>query len=109
MRNFDVLREKVKSDYPTFSGHTLEKWFRMKMSESRRFVDLGGWWEKGSGLNEIDIVGLSTEKNHAVAVEVKRQRKNFRPEQFAAKVERLKASTLHGYIVEQRLYTLEDM
>lgn len=109
LRNFDVLREMVKADYPTFSGHVLEKWFLLKMMESHQFVDLGGWWEKGGALNEIDIVGLSTEMNHAVAVEVKRQRKNFKPELLTAKVDQLKAKVLHGYTVEERVLTLEDM
>lgn len=109
LRNFEVLREMVKSDYPTFSGPVLEKWFRLKMMESHRFIDLGGWWEKGGALNEIDIVGLSVEKNRAVAVEVKRQRKNFKPELLKAKVERLKAKVLHGYSIEEQLLTLDDM
>ncbi|MDE7073893.1 MAG: DUF234 domain-containing protein, partial [Odoribacter sp.] len=109
LKNFDVLRRMIKSDYPTFSGHVLEKWFRMKMMESHRFIDIGGWWEKGGAINEIDIVGLSTEKNHAVAVEVKRQRKNFKPELFKAKVQQLKTKVLHGYIVEEQVLTLDDM
>ncbi len=109
LRNFDVLREIVKADYPTFSGHVLEKWFRLKMMESHRFTDLGGWWEKGGALNEIDIVGILAEKNRAVAVEVKRQRKNFKPEQLKEKVERLKAKALYGYTIEEQVLTLEDM
>ncbi len=109
LRNFSVLREMVTSDYPTFSGRVLEKWFRLKMQESHRFTDLGGWWEKGGALNEIDIVGLLAEKRRAVAVEVKRQRKNFKPEQLKAKVERLKAKALHDYVVEEQVLTLEDM
>lgn len=109
LRNFDVLREMVKADYPTFSGHVLEKWFRLKMMESHRFIDLGGWWEKGGALNEIDIVALSTVKDHAVAVEVKRQRKNFKPELLSAKVEQLKTKVLHGYTIDEQVLTLEDM
>ncbi len=109
LRNFDVLREKVKADYPIFSGKVLEKWFRMKMAESHKFIDLGGWWEKGGALNEIDIVGISTEKNHAVAVKVKRQRKNFKPELLKAKVERLKTKALNNYIIDEQVMTLEDM
>ena len=40
-------------------------------------------------LNEIDIVALKLEKNMAMAAEVKRQQKNFKPELFAKKVEHL--------------------
>ncbi len=109
IRNFDVLREMVRLDYPTFSGHVLEEWFRLRMMESHRFVNLGGWWEKGGAANEIDIVGLLVEENRAVAVEVKRQRRNFKPERLKAKVERLKAKDLHGYVVKEMLLSLEDM
>lgn len=109
LQNFEVLRHIVKSDYPTFSGHILEKWFRLKMIESHRFVDIGGWWEKGGAANEIDIVGLSIEKNHAVVIEVKRQLKKFRETAFKEKVEQLKAKVLRGYNIEEKVLTLEDM
>ncbi len=79
------------------------------MTESRKFVELGGWWEKGKEPNEIDIVGLLAEENHAVAVEVKRQRKNFKPELLKTKVEQLKTKVLYGYNIEEQLLTLEDM
>lgn len=79
------------------------------MMESHQFVELGGWWEKGGAENEIDIVGLTTEKNRAVAVEVKRQRKNFKPELLKAKVEHLKAKVLSGYTIEEKVLCLDDM
>ncbi len=109
LRNFDLLRAMVGADYPTFSGHVLEKWFRLKMMESRRYVDIGGWWEKGGAESEIDIVGLLQEKNRAVAVEVKRLRRNFKPELFKAKVERLRAKALPGYHIDTQILTMEDM
>ncbi len=34
MGNFHYLREIITSDYPTYSGHMLEKYFRLKMAES---------------------------------------------------------------------------
>ncbi len=107
--NFDLLREIVKKDYPTYSGRLLEKWFRQKMAESHEYADLGGWWEKGGSESEIDIVGILPEKNRAVAAEVKRQGKNFKRELLRLKVERLKAVALRGYDVQERLLTLEDM
>ncbi len=108
LRNFDVLRQMVRADYPTYSGHTLEEWFKLKMMESHKFVDIGGWWERGGAANEIDIVGLMAGEKRAVAVEVKRQRKNFKPELLNAKVERLK-KVLTDYTIEERVLTLEEM
>ncbi len=75
------------------------------MTESRKFVELGGWWEKGKEPNKIDMA----EEDHAVAVEVKRQRKNFKPELLKTKVEQLKTKVLYGYNIEEQLLTLEDM
>lgn len=107
--NFEVLQTIVRNDYPTFSGKVLEKWFMLKMAESHQYIDLGSWWEKKGDANEIDIVGISVEKGHAVAVEVKRQSKNFKSELMKTKVERLKATTLSGYRIDTELRTLEDM
>lgn len=109
LKNFEELRKIIKSDYPTFSGKMLERWFMQKLAESHQFIDIGGWWEKGGAENEIDIVALSVEKKRAVAVEVKRQAKNFRPEAFRAKIEQLKNKVLTDYTIEDKLLTLGDM
>ena len=75
LNNFEYLRQIVLSDYPTFSGHTLEKWFRLKMMESHKHSDIGSWWErkKGKEANEIDIMALSIDGKTALVAEVKRQ------------------------------------
>jgi len=99
------------SDYPTYSGHILEKYFRLKMMESQEYVNIGSWWErkKGKEANEIDIVGIKTDDKTAVVVEVKRQRRNYDHKLFMEKVERIKSSLLLKYEVEIKLLTLEDM
>ena len=72
---------------------------------------MGSYWEakKGKEQNEIDIVALRLEKNQAVAVEVKRQRKEFKPDAFAEKVQHLKNKIMPKYNIEQMCLTLEDM
>lgn len=52
---------------------------------------------------EVALGGIS------VAVEVKRQRKNFKPELLKAKVEHLKAKVLSGYTIEEKVLCLDDM
>jgi hypothetical protein len=52
---------------------------------------------------------LSIEKGHALAVEVKRQGKNFKPELFAQKVEQLRRKALPGYSIDTALLTLNEM
>ena len=59
--------------------------------------------------NEIDIVALGLEKNKAVVAEVKRQRKNFKPELLEQKVEHLKKKLLPRYTIETMCLSLEDM
>lgn len=111
LNNFVRLREIVMADYLTFSGHALEKWFRLKMMESHLYSDIGSWWErkKGKDANEIDIVGIKTDGKTALVAEVKRQRRNYDHKDFMEKVERIKACVLMKYDVETKLLTLEDM
>ncbi len=111
LNNFEYLRRIVTSDYPTFSGLTLEKWFRLKMAESHRYADIGSWWErkKGKEANEIDIVALSVDGQTAVVAEVKRQKRNYDHKVFMEKVEHLKTCLLTKYKIEPILLSLEDM
>jgi len=48
-------------------------------------------------------------KKQAVAAEVKRQKKNFKPELLMTKVEHLKNKLLPDYQVEMVCLSLEDM
>ena len=111
MGNYDRLREIVLSDYPTYSGHILEKYFRLKMMESHEYMNIGSWWErkKGKEANEIDIVGIKVDDKTAVVAEVKRQHRNYDHKAFMEKVERIKSCLLMKYDVETKLLTLEDM
>jgi len=52
---------------------------------------------------------LKLEKNQAVVAEVKRQKKNFKPELLAAKVEHLQHKLLPKYRIETVCLSLEDM
>lgn len=114
MGNFNHLYETVLADYPTYSGLTLEMWFRQKMKESGQFRTIGSWWNTNKGAKEkqsgIDIVALSaTKEKKAYVAEVKPQSKNFRPEQFRTKIEHLSHKILSGYEIDSRLLTLDDM
>ena len=111
LNNFEYLRQIVLSDYPTFSGPTLEKWFRVKMMESHKYSDIGSWWErkKGKEANEIDIVALSVDGKTATVAEVKRQQRNYDHKAFLEKVDCIKTSILSKYQIETHLFTLDDM
>lgn len=111
INNFEHLRKIVFSDYNTFSGLALEKWFRLKMMENHQYSDIGSWWErkKGKDANEIDIVALSIDGKTALVAEVKRQQRNYDHKAFMEKVECIKTSILSKYEIETRLFTLDDM
>lgn len=111
MNQFEVLEQVIAADYTTYSGKTLEEYFKQQFIESHEYRDLGSYWEakRGKEQYEIDIVALWLEKNKAVAVEIKRQRKEFKPEAFAEKVQHLKDKVLPKYAIEPVCLTLEDM
>ncbi|RIH67155.1 ATP-binding protein [Mariniphaga sediminis] len=109
IKNFNGLRNIIEADYPTYSGKMLERYFKQKLAESFQYREIGSWWESKNEQNEIDIVALKLEKNQAFVAEVKRQKKNFKPDLFSAKVERLKDKALAKYTIEKRFLSLEDM
>lgn len=109
--NYDDLIAIVMRDYPTYSGLTLEKYFRQMLTEEGGFREMGSWWEAKAGkeAHEIDIVGIRTDGNLALVAEVKRNARNYDNKSFMAKVEHIKNKILSGYEVESRLYTMDDM
>lgn len=109
IKNYVGLEGIVKSDYPTFSGKSLELYFKQQFAETNKYQAIGSWWELKNGQNEIDIIALKLEKNKAIVAEVKRQRKNFKPQLLAAKVEHLKNKVLPKYEIETMCLSLEDM
>lgn len=109
IKNFDGLKTIIKNDYSTYSGKILETYFKQKFAESMKYRAIGSWWEPKGAHNEIDIVALDLEKNKAIAVEIKRNKKNFKEELFLAKVEHLKNKVLPNYTIETLCLSLEDM
>jgi len=109
IKNFRGLQSIVQDDYPTYSGKVLELYFKQQFAESMQFREIGSWWEPRGSQNEIDIVALKMNKNQAVVAEVKRQKKNFKPELLAVKVEHLKNKLLPKYQIEMMCLSLDDM
>ncbi len=109
IKNFDALQQIIKNDYPTYSGIMLERYFKQKFAESFHYRMIGSWWEHKKNQYEIDIVALKSTKKEAVVAEVKRQKKNLKPDAFAIKVEHLKKKVLPKYNIETLFLSLEDM
>ena len=74
--NFDYVREIVERDYETYSGLILERYFRQKLIESKRFSDIGNYWDR-KGENEIDIIAINEMEKHLCFYEVKRNKKRI--------------------------------
>lgn len=111
--NFHGLALLIKEDYPTYSGLTLERYFRQKLMEQHLFRNIGSWWETTKGKdteqNEIDIVAIHTDGKKVFIAEVKRNRRNFKPELFQQKVEIIRTKLFFKNKIETVCLTLEDM
>jgi AAA+ ATPase superfamily predicted ATPase len=68
--NFEYLKSIVQRDFPSFSGHFLEKYFIEKLALSGEWAEIGTYWET-SFQNQIDIVALNHLEKKALLVEVK--------------------------------------
>jgi uncharacterized protein len=110
---FTKLADVVKADYPTYSGSTLKRYFREQLREKQIYKNIGSWWETSKGKdtdqNAIDIVAISADVPKVFIAEVKRQRKNFKPELFQQKVEAIRTKLFFKYEIETACLTLEDM
>ncbi len=58
---------------------------------------------------EIDIVGIYMGDKRALVAEVKRQRKNFKPDLFQSKVEAIRSKLLYNYKIETKCLSFDDM
>ncbi|MDR1169787.1 MAG: ATP-binding protein, partial [Prevotellaceae bacterium] len=74
--NLDYVRNIVERDYETYSGMTLEKYFRSLLAESKRFSEIGNYWNK-KGEDEIDIIALNEMEKQLCFYEVKRNKKRI--------------------------------
>ena len=108
-----ALANIIMADYPTYSGLTLERYFREQFREQQIYRNIGSWWETSKGKdvaqNEIDIVAIHLEGKRVLLAEVKRQRKNFKPEAFQEKVEAIRTKLFFKYKIETTCLSMEDM
>ncbi len=112
---FDALRSIILQDYPTFSGHELEAYFRDFLMQTQPISEIGSWWASSRSSkdkddqNEIDIVAIYMNEKRVLIAEVKRQRKRFQPELFERKVALIKNRLFARYKIDTACLTLEDM
>ncbi len=105
----EQVARMAREDYPTYSGRMLERYFRARLAEERRYYLIGGWWKNGADPCEIDIVAVEPGDTVALVAEVKRNRANLKPEAFAAKVEAFRQGVLPHANITPVCLTLDDM
>ncbi len=107
--NYEGLARIIEDDYLIYSGKSLELYFKQKMQESFEYRNIGSWWEPKGSQNEVDIVAITLDNKKAIVAEVKRQKKNFKPQLLQSKIEVLKTKILHKYTIESMCLDLTDM
>jgi hypothetical protein len=107
--NFEGLSMLIRDDYPTYSGKTLEYYFKQKLQETFEYRAIGSWWESKGDQNEIDMVAITLDNKKALVAEIKRQRKNFKPQLLERKMEMLKNKVLSKYTIDSVCLDITDM
>jgi len=107
--NYEGLSKLINDDYPTYSGKTLELYFKQKLQESFEYRAIGSWWEPKGDQNEVDIVAVTLDNKKALVAEIKRQRKNFKPQLLESKIDVLKNKVLSKYEINSLCLDIEDM
>ena len=70
------MRDLAERDYEVFSGYALERYFRWKFLEERRYTRMDAWWDR-KGENEIDLVCEDEVADRLDFYEVKHDRKRI--------------------------------
>ncbi|MFP4333807.1 MAG: ATP-binding protein [Campylobacterales bacterium] len=107
IENYGFVKEIVKRDFRVYSGRFLEKYFIELLKESGDFSQIGTYWERGNQ-NEIDIVALNELDKKAMICEVKLNSKKIDLEALKQKSSKL-LSKLHGFEIEYKAFSLENM
>ncbi len=81
------------------------------MMESRKYSDIGSWWErkKGKEANEIAIAARSIDGKMDLVREGKRQQRNYDHKAVMEKVDCIKTSIPSKYQIDIPLDTPKDM
>lgn len=108
---YDLLKSVILRDYETFTGKTLELYFKNKINEENELTRIGGWWDR-KGENEIDVIAVNDFEKTCYIYEVKRQSGKINLSKLDEKVDNFKnavKSDIAGYSVKTFGLSMEDM
>lgn len=104
------LKELVKRDWNVFSGQMLERYFRQKFAEQKKWTRIGSWWDR-KGECEIDLVAEDEISRKAVFAEVKRDGGRISMNTLREKASAFMRATgqFKDYAITFKSLSLEDM
>ena len=107
---YEQLRTLIRRDYATFSGLTLERYFREKAKESKKYTLIGRWWDR-KGENEIDMIAANELDCKVEIYEIKRNRKNIDYSALETKSKKMLESVhlFNDYDIEVKGLDMQDM
>ncbi len=106
-KNFALLKQIVRRDFSTYKGRFLEKLFIEIFKDSKKFTQVGSYWERGNK-NEIDIVALNELTKKMVICEVKLNKEKLNLNELIFKSKKL-VDKFKDYEVEYKLLSLDDI
>jgi len=106
-KNFALLKQIVSRDFSTYKGRFLEKLFIEIFKDSKKFTQVGSYWERGNK-NEIDIVALNELTKKMVICEVKLNKEKLNLNELIFKSKKL-VDKFKDYEVEYELLSLDDI
>lgn len=135
IEGYEKVREMAFADFETAGRQALVRYFIQKFSEQNGLAEIGGDWAAAKPLRsqalrreyyftktrrqktvsapetppEIDIVALDKRKNRALVADVCISASQFRKEPFLDRLAVLKKGPLKGYVIDSRVFTIEDM
>jgi AAA+ ATPase superfamily predicted ATPase len=107
IENFEYVKEIVKRDFNTFAGKFLEKYFKEKLALTKKFSQIGSYWERGNK-NEIDIVAINELEKTAIIAEVKINKDKINLNLLEQKAQKLKKKLI-GYKIKYVGFSLQDL
>lgn len=105
--NLGYVRDKVMTDYETFSGWILERYFRQLYRETGMYNIVTNYWEK-NGQNEIDLIAVNDADREIVIGEVKRNKHRIDLHKLEQKSECIRQK-MHGWNIGFVALSIDDM
>lgn len=105
--NLNFVREKVLSDYSTYSGLILERYFRQLYRQKGLYNIVTNYWEK-NGSNEIDLIAVNETEKEIVIGEIKRNPRRIDLHALEAKAANI-ANKRRDWKISYTALSLDDM